>query len=266
MNLPFARMSFPEIYEEALVDPLFRPFARLILDDVLADTADSVLDIACGTGVVARLAEERLGEAAKVVGVDASPAMLAVARRVAPDIDWREADASDLPLHEGETFDVIVCQQGLQFFPDRPAAARQMKRALGPGGRLAVSTWRPDGEMAFLHELRRIAERRVGPIDDRRHGFGDARAIETLLREAGFGDVRSKTVSETVRFDDGAVFVRLNAMALVGMSAAAKGMGDEERQRVAAAIAEDSADVTASRADGEGLAFEISTNVVLASA
>jgi ubiquinone/menaquinone biosynthesis C-methylase UbiE len=264
MALPFAQLSFPEIYEQALVGPLFRPFAELILDEVELAATDRVLDVACGTGIVARVAKERLGDTGTVVGVDLSPAMLAVARRVTAEIDWREGGADALPLKDDERFDVIVCQQGFQFFPDRPAAARQMRRALTARGRLAVSTWRPDEEFPLLWELRRVAERHVGAIVDRRHSLGDARPLEALLRDAGFRDVRSKTLSHIIRFTDGSVFVRLNAIALVGMSAASKEMSDEERGQLVAAITRDSADVMRLHTDETGLAFELGTNVVAA--
>ena len=126
MSLPSYAMnqaSFPEMYERWLVGPLFRPWAEMTLEEVRVSPDDRILDIACGTGIVARLASERLGDAGHVVGVDLSPDMLAVARALAPDVDWREGNASALPLRDGEQFDVVVCQQGLQFFPDRPAAA-----------------------------------------------------------------------------------------------------------------------------------------------
>lgn len=264
MTHPFPQLSFPEIYEQVLVAPLFRPWAELILDDVELAVGERLLDVACGTGIVARLAKERLGETGRVVGVDLSPPMLAVARRVAAGIDWREGDASALPLHENEQFDVVVCQQGLQFFPDKSAAARQMRRALAAGGRLAVSTWRPDEELPLLRELRRVAERHVGAIVDRRHSLGAAGPLEALLRDAGFLDVSSKTLSRTIRFNDGAVFVRLNAMALVGMSAASKAMGDEDRERIVAAIARDSAEVVLPHTDDAGFAFELRTNMATA--
>src|SRR5690606_32938969 len=109
-----------------------------------------------------------------IVGVDVNPEMLAVARRIAPGIDWREGNATELPLREDERFDVVVCQQGLQFFADKPAAAAQLRRALETGGRLAVATWRPDSEIPLFLELRRTAERHLGPITDFRHGYGDA--------------------------------------------------------------------------------------------
>lgn len=264
MALPFAQLGFPEIYEQALVGALFQPWAELTLDELQLTGADRVLDVACGTGIVARLARKRLGDKGKVVGVDLSPAMLAVARRVAADIDWREGQADALPVRENEEFDVVVCQQGLQFFPDRAAAAREMRRALTTGGRLAVSTWRPDDEMPLLRELRRVAERHLGPILDRRHGFGEAGPLETLLRETGFRDVRSRTLWRTIQFKDASVFLRLNATALVGMSPAAKTMGDTEREEIVATIVRDSAEVTRPYTDETGLAFELGTNFATA--
>lgn len=264
MSLPsyaMNQLSFPEMYEQWLVGPLFRPWAEVILEEVALTPGDRFLDIACGTGIVARLARERLGDTGHVVGIDVSPQMLAVARAAAPGVDWREGNATALPLHNGEQFDVVACQQGLQFFPDKPAAARQMRRALAPGGRLAVATWRPLHEIRFVQDLHRVAERHLGAIIDQRHSFGDAAPLEALLREAGIRDVRSKTMSRTVRFKDGAIFLRLNTMALVGMSAVSKQMSDDERNRMVAAILSDSAAVLVPYTDDSGLAFEISSNV-----
>lgn len=262
----FSHSSFPEIYEQALVGPLFRPWVDTLLDDVELRPGDRVLDIACGTGIAARLAKERLGASGRVVGVDVNAQMLAVARRVAPSIDWREGDAGALPLRDDEQFDVVLCQQGFQFFQDRAAAAREMRRALAAGGRLAVSTWRPDEEFPLLRRLREIAESHLGPIDDRRHSLGEPGPIEAVLGEAGFRDIRSKHLSRTLRFADGAVFVRLNAMALVSMSAASGTLDDDARQRVVAAITHDSAELIRLHTDEAGFAYEIGTNVVLARA
>jgi len=264
MTLPFAELSFPEIYERALVRLLFQPWAELLLDQLALAAGDRVLDIACGTGIVARLAKERLGDSGRVVGIDLSPAMLAVARSVAPAIDWREGDAAVLPLGDDEQFEVVVCQQGLQFVPDKAAAARQMRRALTPGGRLGVSTWRSDEELPVLSELRLIAERQVGPIADRRHSFGGGDALEALFREAGFHDVRSRVVSRIIQFEDGLLYARLNGMALVGMSAASKDMSDAERVRIVADIVRDSTDLVRRHTDASGFAFELRANVATA--
>jgi ubiquinone/menaquinone biosynthesis C-methylase UbiE len=259
-----SQTSFPQMYEHWLAGPLFRPWAELTLDELKLRPGDRVLDVACGTGVVARVARERLGDAGYVVGVDISPDMLAVARAVAPGIDWREGSAGALPLREGESFDVLVCQQGLQFFPDKPAAAAQMRCALAKSGRLGITCWRPDDEIPFLRELRRMAERHLGAVIDRRHGFGDSARLEALLRDAGFEDVRTRTVSRTIRFDDGFPFLRMNAMALVGMSAAGKEMTDEERTRLVALIANESAPLLPRYDTGSGITFELATNLATA--
>lgn len=267
MSLPgyaMGQASFPEMYERWLAGPLFRPWAEMTLDEIRLSQGDRVLDIACGTGVVARTARERLGAAANIVGVDISGDMLAVARAVAPDIDWREGNAAALPLRDGEAFDVVLCQQGLQFFPDRQAAVSEMRRALTKGGRLAITVWRSDEEIPFFRELRRVAERRLGPVADQRYAFGDAAPIEALLRDAGFDEVRVRTVSRTIRFGADIPFVQLNAMALVGMSAAGREMTDEERKRAVAAIAGECAPVLRDFADEEGVAFALCTNLATA--
>lgn len=267
MSLPSYAMnqtSFPQMYEQWLVGPLFRPWAEMTVEELAVSPGDRVLDIACGTGILARVAKERIGDGGHVVGVDISPDMLAVARSIVPAIEWREGNASALPLKDGERFDVVACQQGLQFFPDKPAAAAQMRRALAKGGRLAVATWRSDEEIPYFRELRRVAERHLGAISDQRYGFGDAAQLETLLRDAGFNEVRSKVLLRTIRFEDGAAFLRLNTMALVGMSTAGKAMNDRERKDLVEEIESDSVSVQQSYTDGSALAFELRTNLAMA--
>jgi ubiquinone/menaquinone biosynthesis C-methylase UbiE len=266
MTLPSYAMnqqSFPEMYERWLVGPLFRPFAEIIIRDLNLSPGDSVLDIACGTGIVARLAKERVGEAGRVVGVDVSSDMLSVARNVASGIEFREGRAEALPLQEGENFDAIVCHQGFQFFGDRATAAAQMRQALKESGKLAVAAWRSDEESPFLHELRRIAERHLGPIVDQRYNFAEA-ALEAFVRDAGFRNVELKTISRRIHFDDGRQFVRLNSMAFVGLSAAGKGMGEEQRRQAVEVIVTDSEAALNLHAKGSAVDFDLRTNVAMA--
>ena len=189
------QQTFPAMYEQWLVGPLFRPFAEVLLDRLQPRAGERVLDVACGTGIVARLARERVGDGSAVVGVDVSPGMLDVARAVGPAVTWREGSALALPLAAGEVFDVVTCQQGLQFFPDRPAAAGEMRRALAPGGRIGVATWRSAAEVPLFAALQQVAERHLGPVADQRHGFGDGAALAALLRDAGLHDVTVETVT-----------------------------------------------------------------------
>jgi ubiquinone/menaquinone biosynthesis C-methylase UbiE len=267
MTLPDYAMNqetFPQQYERWLVGPLFRPWAEILLDEVRPSPRDRILDIACGTGIVARLAKQRLDTGGAVVGVDISADVLTVARAAAPDIDWREGNAGALPLNDGEQFDVVVCQQGLQFFPDKPAAVAEMRRALVTEGRLAVAVWRSDEEMPFFRELRDVAERHIGPVADQRYGYGEPGPIEALLGGAGFHDVRSRTVTRRLEFSDGMPFLRLNAIALVGMSAAGKAMSGDERKRAVDRIASDSTPLLGRYRDGAGIAFETSANLATA--
>jgi ubiquinone/menaquinone biosynthesis C-methylase UbiE len=239
----FVATTFTEIYERVLVGPLFRPFAEQLLARVGLSRGDSVIDVACGTGIVARLARERLGPDARIVGVDVAPAMLAVARTVDPTIDWREGNATSLPVSAGELFTVLTCHQGLQFMPDKPAAMREMHRVIAPGGRLAIATWSPLPDLPAMAELDSVAEREVGPILDSRHSFGDATALRELLVDTGFSEVEVGTLAHDVRFADGSLFARLNAMAVIGMSEKGKTMGEQERGGLAERIAAESQDV-----------------------
>ncbi len=269
MSLPGHAMkqpSFPEMYEEWLVSPMFRPLAEATLDEVKFTAGDRLLDVACGTGIVARVAKERLGVAPGIVGVDVSPDMLAVARSRAPELDWREGNAAALPVQDGEQFNIVVCQQGLQFFPDKLAAVAEMRRVLVPGGRLAVSTWRPDHEIPFFRELRRIAERHLGAVADQRHSFSDAATLEAVLRDAGLREVQSRTISRIVRCDADTWILRGNAMALVGMSAAGKSMNEQERKDAVQAIVSESEPVRERYRNGSEVAFEVSSNLATARA
>jgi ubiquinone/menaquinone biosynthesis C-methylase UbiE len=257
--------NFAAIYERFLVGPLFQPWAKVLVTRIAPVSGERVLDVACGTGIVARTVRARLGLDVAIVGVDLSPVMLATARQMAPDIDWRQGNATSLPLGDGEQFDVVFCQQGLQFVPDKPAAAREFRRALAGGGRLGVATWRPDEEIPMFRQMRAVAERHVGPISDHRHSFADADALAGLLTDAGLGDVRVQTIADTTRVDDGPLFARLNTMALMGMSPAAKAMSEDDRAAVVTTIVEECVQEVLPRyADGTGIAFANCTNLATA--
>lgn len=135
--------SVAENYERNLVPIIFAPWADELVETACLRQGDRVLDVACGTGIVARIAARKLGGTGSVTGLDVSAPMIMVARATALTegvaVEWREASAVELPFPEA-TFDVVLCQSGLQFFPDRPASLREMHRVLEPaGGRLILS-------------------------------------------------------------------------------------------------------------------------------
>ncbi|HEX2072320.1 MAG TPA: methyltransferase domain-containing protein, partial [Geodermatophilus sp.] len=148
-----------ELYEARFVPAIFAEWAPLLATVAGVRPGQAVLDVACGTGIVARTVADRLGGTGRVVGVDLNEAMLTVARRVRPDLDWRPGDAADLPFPDG-SFDAVLCQMALMFFPDRTAALREMARVARPGGTVAVvvpasldaqPAYRPFVEMAARH-------------------------------------------------------------------------------------------------------------------
>jgi ubiquinone/menaquinone biosynthesis C-methylase UbiE len=262
----FTSMTFPEIYERVLVAPLFRPFAEELIARAKLVPGDSLIDVACGTGVVARVARERLGPAARIAAVDVAPPMLAVARKADPTIDWREGSAMSLPLDDGGRFSVLTCHQGLQFFTDRAAAVGEMRRALVPGGRVAVGCWRALQDLPAARELNDVAERHVGKITDSRHSFGDVDALRTLLANGGFQEISVGTFSHDVLFADGALFARLNAMAVIGMTEKGKAMNEAERGEMAARISADSQPLVDRRTANGIFVLPLETNIAVARA
>ncbi|MFL6266603.1 MAG: methyltransferase domain-containing protein [Actinomycetes bacterium] len=136
--------SAAEVYQRQLVPAIFAPWAPRVLDLAAPAAGARVLDVACGTGVVARLAAERVGPGGRVVGLDLNPGMLQVAAGLAvrgAPTRWVQADAGHLPFGD-RSFEVVCCQLGLQYVPDRAAALAEMARVLAPGGRLAAMVWR----------------------------------------------------------------------------------------------------------------------------
>jgi ubiquinone/menaquinone biosynthesis C-methylase UbiE len=132
--------SAADVYDEFFVPALFAPWPVPVAQAAGITPGQDVLDVACGTGVVARQAAERVGAAGHVVGLDLNLAMLAVAARVRPDLTWRHGDVTDLPFDD-DSFDVVTCQSAAMFFPDLVGALREMGRVTRPGGAVAVQVF-----------------------------------------------------------------------------------------------------------------------------
>lgn len=194
-----------ENYEKNVVTYTTGPFAAILLEYANPQPGEHVIDIACGTGTVARQAAPRVGETGAVVGVDINPHMIAVARSlpapIGAAIEWREASALSLPVPD-DSFDLALCQAGLQFIPDRPGALREMYRALKPGGRVAISVWSAMENMPVQHivwgTIARLLETPVEAINPA-FTLGDVGKFRTLLEEAGFSEVTMNTRSYTIR-------------------------------------------------------------------
>ena len=195
--------SAAEVYERLFVPALFGPWARRLADAARLAPGDRVLDVACGTGVVAREAAGRVGPDGAVTGLDLNEGMLAVARRIAPAIEWRDGRAEELPLPD-RSFDAVLCQFGLMFFTDRAGALREMWRVLAPGGRLAVAVWdsmeRSPGYAALAALLAELFGDAVAAELDAPFALGDVAALRALLDAAGVAGATLRTEQGTARF------------------------------------------------------------------
>ncbi len=191
------------VYEQKFVPALFGSWPPSVADAAGIGSGDHVLDVACGTGVLAREASKRVGPEGSVTGLDLNEGMLAVAKRVQPDVDWRQGDAAALPF-EDDHFDVVVSQFALMYFPERVAALREMWRVLKPGGHLAVASWASFEKAEGYRLLAEIAERRTNAeaaaILQSPFVLGDVDELLSLYREAGIDQVELKTREDLAHF------------------------------------------------------------------
>jgi len=201
----------PTNYSMRLGPVVFEPWAEVLLDAVGVSPGDRVLDVASGTGVVARAAARRAGPEGRVVGTDVSEPMLslAAARPLADDcapVEYLEARADDLPFPD-ESFDVVLCQQGLQFFTERLDAAREMHRVVRAGGTVGAAVWAAGYRLEpFDDYAEALAATGVEPpfpraFENTAFVMSDGAGRE-LFEHAGFDTIDASVVEQTVTFPD----------------------------------------------------------------
>lgn len=257
---PFTIMA--ENYERVAVPAMFVPEALNLLEFAALQPGEKVLDVACGTGIVARLAAERLGPIGLVVGLDLNEAMLSVARaQPAPpgvSIQWQKGNAMVIPFPNG-AFDAVLCQNGLQFMADRPLALREMRRVLRREGRLVLSvvareaaTQAMDGTVARFLGPDALALYREPFLLDR------AEALESLFDGAGLHETKVSRQVVTARCPSADDFV---SFTLSGRMAEAMRRLEPDQW---AALIEDAHARLAPLRDGDGLVFPIDMLVAVA--
>lgn len=217
--------NFAESYEKYFVPTLGLPHAVDLVAEADLRHGEKVLDVGCGTGIVSRLAAERVGSAGKVVGLDANAEMLDTARAVCPpSLEWIETSAESISLPD-ESFDVVLSQYALQFVPDKSAALKEILRVLSPGGQMVLTV---PGKVPDIME---IAEHAIARhISDDAAGFlravfslHDPDAIQQLVQEAGFKQPKIRTSSKTVGLPPPKKFLwgYINSTPISGMVASA---------------------------------------------
>ncbi|MFE1291615.1 class I SAM-dependent methyltransferase [Streptomyces sp. NPDC058751] len=195
----------PERYERYAA-PFMTPFVEEVLDAVDLYPGAKVLDLACGTGFAARAAAARVGPAGRVSGADVNAGMIALAAELAPrmypDIEFTVAPAERLP-HDDAAFDAVVCQQGVQFFPDLDAALAEVARVMRPGGRFAATAWAARELIPYFVAQYEAVEEYGGKelAADYEGAFsGTPERLSAALRDAGLHDVTVRQVTFGIPF------------------------------------------------------------------
>jgi ubiquinone/menaquinone biosynthesis C-methylase UbiE len=208
----------PELYEKYLVPTITTKWADDLVGRSQLTAGEEVLDVACGTGVVAR-SVSRCMLHGHVTGLDLNKGMLAVAQTLVSEgapIDWIEGSALDLPFPAGK-FDLVLCQLGLQFFPDQGRALREMRRVLSPSGRVALSVCSPiertPGANAFVLALDRLLGPDASRIKRGEHSFMSPDQLHERLIDAGFAEIEVQTVVQDIEFPSVLDYVRFQLLA-----------------------------------------------------
>jgi len=197
----------PRIYDTYLVPLIFRWYADDLAARLMRIRPSKILEVACGTGVVTRALAALLPESAEIIASDLNQPMLdhASAAGTARPVEWRKADAMDLPF-EDESFDAVVCQFGAMFFPDKPKAFSEARRALKSGGVYVFNVWDRIEENEFADTVTNALVS-VFPDDPPRfmvrtpHGYNDTAVIRADLDKAGFTEVTIETIAARSRAD-----------------------------------------------------------------
>ena len=195
-------------FEAHFVPAIFADWASILVEAARVAPGQRVLDVGCGTGIVARVAADRLKGSGSVTGVDLNSSMINVARRLRPEIDWREGDAASLPFADG-AFDVVVSQAALMFFPDRVAALREMRRVLRSGGLIAVQVFGASaGYELTAAILEQVAGKEEAEIFRAPFILRDPNAVTALFADAGLEAAQVTTYERPARYGSIEAFLR----------------------------------------------------------
>jgi ubiquinone/menaquinone biosynthesis C-methylase UbiE len=252
-----------ERHQRHRVSALDAPWACDLLDSVHLRLGERILDVACGTGILARTAADRVLPGGTVVGLDPMESALEVAR-AAPDaaIEWRRGDVASLPFRDA-SFDVVACQQRLQLFPDRSRALSEMRRVLLPHGRVAVVVWGPIQRnptfAALTDSLERHAGVQVAAAASWLFSLSEPEDLHAVLASAGFDGIRVRTARKTTRFPSVAEFLR-RYVPESPIGPATMHMPDSDKRKIIADLETD----LAAWVDAHGLTITMEANTGVA--
>ena len=259
-----------QIFEDYFGPAMFRPWGDVLIDIANPNEGEDVLDLACATGTVARMIAPRIGTTGTVEGLDFSPQMLDVAKG-APNlggatIKWVEGDAAALP-YDDDSFDLVICQQGLQFFPNRKQSAREIFRVLKSGGRLVACVWQgTDVHPIFDSLFRLVATKLDAPFETvaMPFGLGDPDELVGYVRSGGFDVAEVNAHQLDVAFQSPDRWVQLSMMGAAAAHPAFGELGADQRTELGQDIAESMAPTLVPYIHGDVLKMATAVNTVVA--
>lgn len=262
-----------QAYHEYFGPAIFEPLMEHVVGLAQPAPGERVLDVACGTGILTRAVAERVGGQGRVTGVDINPVMVEAARSLPTEteIEWREGDGTNLDLPDA-AFDLVCCQQGLQFFPDRAAGSAEMRRVLDDGGRAAVAVWQGIDAHPLYAAMAAAEEPHLGALGVEisrdqliaPFSLGDEDELTGLLLDAGFADVDITARTIEARFADADRFVeRLEYAYAAVIPQFAE--DPEAFESFLDAVAADTRDVVEGYRDGDFVVVPMTANIAIAS-
>ena len=258
------------VYEQYLGRSMADPFTRALLKRVGPKRGNRVLDLASGTGSVARSAARLVGTSGRVIALDISPAMLAVGAAISVSsgtrIEWLQGDALNLDFPD-QSFDLVLCQQGLQFFTNRNRALREMRRVLMPAGCAGISVWQAPSLHPLYEALFRVIGRHLdAPIStfDVSFSLGDAVELRSLLEAAEFQRITVTPLSLDIRLPSPGLFVQITVTGAATSVPAFIQMDASTRVALVEAVGRELDPVLRPYIQGDELVFSMHTHIALA--
>ena len=256
-----------EAYERFIVQNVFVPWSGELIQRARPMNGERVLDLACGTGIVSRQVAPLVGPNGTMAGLDLSPDMLAVARSRAPTdgpgVMWHEGSGTDMPFPEA-SFDLVLCQQGLQFFPDHQAGLNEMRRVLAPRGRAVVSVWRDLEGQPLMKAIDTVLATHLVPgALALPFSLSDATLLGQLARTAGFQEVEVDEVQLSLRVREPNAFIPMMLQGAVAVLPEFAAIPVEERQAMIQGMKADLALAIRPFVQGQELVMDTAANVLV---